>query len=251
MKKLLCLIGLVGSLYAQSCWNSWDKARIEEAELDGKIILSFKDAVTCEPISDANVTIAGENFQTDKKGELELPLPPDNIEVDVPLKVKKRGYIPLKQNIYVSVGTFWQKRFLMTEGMPINSARFVLAWGESPRDMDLHLISDDFHISYRNKSGDFNQANLDRDAMDGYGPETITLNHLQDNKTYQVYIHQYSHDSNIDRKVTLSVYTNNQLDRVVSMPETMSRCILVATIQNGDVTYNLKEVNENICKGRQ
>ena len=34
------------------------------------------------------------------------------------------------------------------------------------------------------------------------------------------------------------------------MPEIMSRCILVATIQNGEVTYNLKEVNENICKGR-
>ena len=139
----------------------------------------------------------------------------------------------------------------MTEGLPIESARFVLAWGESPKDMDLHLISNDFHISYRNRSGDVNQANLDRDAMSGYGPETITLNRIQDDKTYQVYVHQYSYDSNIDRKVTLSVYTNNQLDRVVSMPETMSRCILVATIQNGDVTYNLKPVDEKICKGRE
>ena len=87
-------------MYAQSCWNSWDRDRLEEAELDNKIILSFKDAVTCEPISDANVTIAGENFQTDKKGELELPLPPDNIEVDVPLKVKKED-ISLSNKIYM------------------------------------------------------------------------------------------------------------------------------------------------------
>ena len=251
MKKLLCLILVVGSLYAQSCWNSLDKSRLEEAELDNKIILSFKDAVSCNPISNANVVLAGQKFKTDNKGELVLPLPPDSIDVDVPLKVTKNGYIPLKQNIYVSVGTFWQKRFLMTEGLPIESARFVLAWGESPKDMDLHLISNDFHISYRNKSGDVNQANLERDAMSGYGPETITLNNLQDDKTYQVYVHQYSYDGNIDRKVTLSVYTNNQLDRVVSMPETMSRCILVATIQNRDVTYNLKPVDEKICKGRE
>jgi hypothetical protein len=250
MKKLLLLVVFVASLYADGCWSVKEDANFGFSELNDKITFSFKDAVTCEPISYADVEFLGEHFTTNAYGEFTVPVPPDNYEGYVPIKVTKSGYIPLRQKVYASIGSYWQNKFLMTPGLPIGSARFVLAWSDSPRDMDLHLISNDFHISYRNKSGDFNQANLDRDAMHGFGPETITLNRVRDDKTYQVYIHQYSSDGNIDQKITLSVYINNQLHRVVNMPETASRCILVATIRNGDIQYELRAVNESICRGR-
>jgi uncharacterized protein YfaP (DUF2135 family) len=150
-----------------------------------------------------------------------------------------------------SVGTYWQNKFLLTKAIPINSARFILSWGNTPKDLDLHLISDDFHISYRNKSGALHKAKLNQDAMHGYGPETITLNKLDKSKNYKVYIYKYSSGGYIDHNTNLSVYKNNKLDKVITLNDNIqSRCIQVATIHNNQVKYDIKKVSQQICKGR-
>ncbi len=62
----------------------------------------------------------------------------------------------------------------------IQEYRIVLTWGSRPKDLDAHLSGPnpdggDFHIWYRNKMLIGGMNFLDRDDMNKYGPETITI----------------------------------------------------------------------------
>ena len=251
-KILLGTVALTTQLFAGSgCWTTEHKAILESAELEGNIIFSFKDSKDCTPITNAKVTFAGKQFTTDYNGYLTLPIPPENIDMQIPLKVEKDGYITLKQNVMASVGSFWQNKFIMTKEIPIKSAKFILGWGESPKDLDLHLVSDDFHISYRNKTGAVYKAKLDRDSTQGYGPETITLDLLDKHKSYKVYVYKFSTYGEFDHSVNFSLYKNNKLDKSFSFPSNLhSRCVQVATIFNNTVKYDIKEVSSSKCRGK-
>jgi hypothetical protein len=78
----------------------------------------------------------------------------------------------------------------------------VFAWGEDPRDLDLHMSGPDgadgrFHIAYYDEAPvDF--AFLDLDDTTSFGPETITVSPRDDGNfvagDYHVWIHHYSGD---------------------------------------------------------
>jgi len=245
---------LTTSLYATTgaCWSQTDKAKQELAELDGNIIFSFKDSNNCKPIADAIVNLNGSDFKTNSLGEITLPIPPYTLDANLPLSAKKEKYITLNQEVMAQVGSFWQNKFLMTKDIPINSARFILTWKDKPKDLDLHLVSDDFHISYRNKNGASYKAKLDRDSTKGYGPETITLDLLDKTKEYKVYIYKYSKKGKIDHNVNFSLYKNNKLDRSIPITgDINSRCVQVVTIHNNQVKYDIKNVPESNCKKKK
>lgn len=251
MKVFVFLFVFISSVHAStgSCWNVVQTAELAYEELKDGIKFSFKDAKSCEPVSNAQVYFAGQEFTTDMFGELTVPIPPDDFDAMLPLVVKADDYVTLKQKVRASVGSFWQNKFLMVKGMPIKSAMFVLAWGDKPKDLDLHLVSDDFHISFRNKNGASYKAKIDRDSMNGYGPETITLGKLDKTKPYKVYVHRYSLSGKIDQNVNFSLYKNNKIDKVVTMPNNLkSSCVQIATILNNKVTYDIKDVSESKCK---
>ena len=248
LKKIVLSLMVVGSVMGESCWSTLEVADIGFDELDDITKFSFKDVDDCKPIANATVLFLNKKFRTNENGEISFPSPPESIDGSIPIKIQKTGYITLTQNIPVSFGTVWQKKFLLTKEIPIKSARFILSWGKKPRDLDLHLVSDDFHISYRNKSGALHKAKLDRDATKGYGPETITLKELDKTKNYRVLVDRYSHDGVIDKQVTLSVYKNNGLDNVVHIPTSISkRCVELATIHNNQITYKIKPVDDTVC----
>jgi hypothetical protein len=71
--------------------------------------------------------------------------------------------------------------------------RIVLNWGEFPSDLDLHLESGGYHISYRNMrvSAD-GGVKLDRDDVDSYGPETVTIGRYDPQAEYIVYVMDYT-----------------------------------------------------------
>jgi len=247
LKQILSTLIISTYLIAKSCWTIKEKAIQENAELDNAVIFSFKDAVTCEPISNAKVTFLKHTFFTNQNGELKIPTPPDNMDLIIPLKVEKDGYITLIQKIKANVGTYWQHRFLLSKELPFNSARFVLGWSDIPQDLDLHLVGANFHISYRNKIVS-NKANLDRDARYGYGAETITLKEI-DNQKYELFIHQYSKKGRMNHKVNLTIYKNNKILKVIHLPDNLKgRCFKVLTIDNKKIKYDLKIVDEKFCK---
>ena len=74
----------------------------------------------------------------------------------------------------------------------------VLNWGATPSDLDSHLLTPDiegnaYHIYYSNR-GSYAVApfaKLDTDDINGYGPETITINQAFAG-TYTYYIRNFS-----------------------------------------------------------
>lgn len=109
--------------------------------------------------------------------------------------------------------------------------RFVLSWGATPYDLDAHLTgpimnsANRFHV-YWASEGSVAQspfAALDVDALQGYGPETITL-YQQIPGVYRFYVNNFDYPSNGVPELRASnarvdVYKGNTLVRQFFPPQ--------------------------------
>ena len=248
IKLIITLTLLIQIATANSCWNIDDDKEFAFKELDSKIVLSFRDAVDCSALTNVNVNIFNQEFITNNKGEVSLPIPPKDLNFAVSLEAKEDGYMRLEQKVDVAIGTFSNVKFLLTKQIPLSSARVVLSWNENPTDLDLHIKSDDFHISYRNKNVPKYIAKLDQDSTSGFGPETITINKLNKDKRYDIFVYNYSQNGKLDNKTNITIYANGKLDNSIQLKPTYARCIKVATIYNNIVEYRQDEVNNSNCQ---
>jgi hypothetical protein len=241
-KNIYLLSGILLSLFAlpgmAACWNAVEISNIEGfSELDGEMVLSFKDAVSCKTVRHAEVSIGGTAYKTDDRGYLRLPV--DNFadisNAKIPIKISKSGYITLETKLDVQIGTIWNRRFLMSKEMPVNQVRIVLSWNKQPRDLDLHVMNSDFHVSFRNMKSYENSAVLDRDDMDGFGPETITLKNINSHKNYQIWVENFSESPGFSGRETVYVYTNNRLKKQITLPKTDKKMVRVLNIENNNI----------------
>ncbi len=249
--KLLITISLLSlTLQANSCWNLSDNKQENFSELESSILFSFKDAKDCTPLADTQVKLFGQTFTTDTKGEVALPPPPSEVVFEDILKASKDGYMALSQKVRAEVGTFSTTRFLLSKEIPLTSARVVLSWGEYPKDLDLHIKSSEFHISYRNKAVADRFATLDRDSTQGFGPETITLAKLDKKKTYDIFVHHYSNDKDPLKNGNLAIYANGKMAKniQISGEKTKGKCIKVASIKNNTIEEVNVVADEKECK---
>jgi len=244
IKKLLLTILVTLSVNAESCWTSLELSKYAQGELDDKATFSIKDAVSCEPVAYAEFYLGNMKFKADSNGLVHLPTPPEDMDRTLPITMKADGYISAKESVLVSFGSYWKKQFLMSKKLPPQSARFVLSWGDKPSDLDIHLVANDFHISYRNTRNIPSKAKLDKDTTNGYGAETITVDALDQEDEYKVLVHNFSNNAHIDNKVQVRVYANNQLDNIVTLSNSSERCLEVARIRNNVITYETKVSNQ-------
>jgi hypothetical protein len=236
---IIYLITLI-SLFSAEPWDQREIAEIEGfTEIDEKFVISFKDAIDGAPLSDANVTIKKDSYKTDNKGYIYIPTSKfANIDNDsYPMEFKKPGYITTKIDLIIQLGSIWNKRFVISRQMNIENIRIVLQWGAKPRDLDLHLVTKEFHVSYRNLKNIPNKANLDRDDKNGYGPETLTLNRIEKGITYRIYVHNFSGESSIRSDGVVYVYANNKLEKLIYLPETSQKYILVGELIGNKFNY--------------
>ena len=248
-KNILLLISLTFvSLHAESCWDRAELANMAQDEFNNKVRFSIKDAVDCKAVANASFYLGKSVFKSDANGFITLPLPPDSMDRELPIRIEKKGYITTKGYLLVSFGTFWKTQFLISKNLPKKSARFVLSWGENPMDLDLHLKANMYHISHRDTKVVEGLAKLDRDSRRGYGPETITIKTLDAKDEYSVVVHRYSYKGSIDTKAQVKVYLNNKLDSTVTLPNTKERCLEVATIKNNQISYKTKILDEGLCE---
>ena len=243
----LLLIAFTPILSFAACWQSDEISRIEGfSELEEEIILSFKDAVDCKPMEGVNVTLAGQIFTTDGKGYLVLPLEAfEELEDDeILLEAKKKGYITSKVQVRARIGTILDKRFLMSKDLPVESARFVLQWGDDPQDLDLHLVAPNFQISFRHRKHVPKKAKLDTDELRGYGPETITIEKVTNTDKYALFVDNFTVGEDINNEATVTVYMNNKQVKIVRLPDTVLRAVKILEIENGQVRYINKPVSK-------
>lgn len=234
MKKLLTFLAVILPLLSYSqVENSIDADfenmfQVLEDEMtvqeDGVFTLRFADAETDEAVSDAIIYINNiGSYTTDADGLVKFPLQEDG---KYNFSFKKDGYIPANLTFEVVAGMIYFNRFSVSKLMDLGQIRIVLDWGNNPNDLDLHLEKvGQYHIAYHHKRvADDGSARLDRDDVDGNGPETITITDVDDNATYNCYVHDFSNRNNPDSKrlskskARISVYNNNQLEFVVDIP---------------------------------
>ena len=91
----------------------------------------------------------------------------------------------------------------------------VLAWGQNPRDLDLHMSGPDgsggrFHAYFSNKAP-FPHVFLDLDDTDSFGPETMTVKPGESGNyvagDYHVWVHHYAGDLTFgDSAATITLF---------------------------------------------
>lgn len=111
----------------------------------------------------------------------------------------------------------------------LDGMRVVLSWGHTPPDLDSHTVYPGNHIYFRNQQG--NDANLDVDDTDSYGPETITLQKKHFGETYVYAVHDFS-----NRASQLShALSASQAKVFVYIGQSLVRTYYVPTNQPGNL----------------
>ena len=186
--------------------------------------LRFADAETDEAVKDATIAINNiGTYTTDAEGLVRFPLQADG---KYRFSFKKDGYIPADMTFEVAAGMIYFNRFSVSKIMELGQIRIVLDWDNTPNDLDLHLEKvGQYHIAYHHKRvADDRSAKLDRDDVDGNGPETITITDVDDNASYICYVHDFTNRNIPDSeklsksKARISVYNDNQLEFVLDIP---------------------------------
>lgn len=230
MKKLMLLLLFVMPFFAKAQidddFNNM-KSVLEDFDREdeeGVFSLHFFDAEDGCPIEGANIVITdvGE-FTTDPIGLAKIPILDDNVYT---FKFSKNGYITATTKFEVVAGTIFNNRYSMSKLLDIGQIRIVLDWGKNPSDLDIHLEKvGKYHISYHDKRiADDKTAMLDRDDMDGQGPETITITDLDENATYNCFVKDYTNRNNpasaklSKSKARITVYADNSLVEVYNIP---------------------------------
>ncbi|NNA98272.1 tetratricopeptide repeat protein [Pseudomonas gessardii] len=104
----------------------------------------------------------------------------------------------------------------------LDGLRVVLTWGQSPSDLDSHMIFPGNNIYFNSKTG--TDAELDVDDTDSYGPETITLQKKHYGESYVYAVHDFSNRTNTgstalsESQAKVFVYMGQSLFRTYYVP---------------------------------
>lgn len=220
-----------------------EDGNFEFDELEGKLSLRFYDAVSGKPISGAQVSLREETVTTDPGGQATFAFPRQRREEGYEqVLFEKRGYVRTAIRLHVLLDSVYIHRFSISPTLPPGRYRITLDWASAPKDLDAHLIkAGRYHISFRDMRKFEDLAWLDRDDVDGEGPETITVARLDAKGDYAFYVHDYTHRKDPDntawRKSSAHVMIVNDAGMVMSfeVPAGTGRVWKVFEIHDGQV----------------
>lgn len=174
------------------------------------------DAVTGQPLANVAVHIR-ENWNnkegnpiisvtTDADGHYSVTLERGYYTIEF----AREGYASVFVNVFSSNASPSFNGTLNPTATTVDDTQFrvVLTWGETPRDLDSHLVgptvagdsTDYFHVYFSHKvyydlEHEVN-ASLDVDDTSSYGPETVTVFNVQSDKPYYYSVHDFTNGDN-------------------------------------------------------
>ncbi|NMX61882.1 tetratricopeptide repeat protein [Pseudomonas sp. WS 5111] len=111
----------------------------------------------------------------------------------------------------------------------LDGLRVVLTWGQSPSDLDSHMIFPGNNIYFNSKTG--TDAELDVDDTDSYGPETITLQKKHYGESYVYAVHDFSNRTDTGS----TALSESQAKVFVYMGQSLVRTYYVPTNRTGNL----------------
>lgn len=171
---------------------------------------------------------------------------------DHTIEVVKEGFITHYFDIKLEGEETTEKKFQLSPTLEEGQFRIILSWGASPQVLDSQLhgpksTSGSFHVNWRNWDGD--GANLDKDASNGYGPETITITTFNPGTyTYWVndYTNQYREGSTIlaSSGANVTVYDSTGIVKQYTVPSGVGTRWSVFTMTGEGVITDVNELDE-------
>jgi len=142
-----------------------------------------RDATSMAPVSGATIKLGGVTGTTDSHGAFDVSGVPMGM---ADLVAEKNGYIKgdMPVDVLQSALTGGHNELIISPELPPDGWRIVLSWAQEPRDLDSHLFFGEgqaCHLYWgatRVTCTNGVTAILDVDNMNGYGPETVTIDHL-------------------------------------------------------------------------
>lgn len=185
------------------------------------------DATTGRALSGVTVKSGSISGTTDSEGKYVLyKVPISNTSISA----SKSGYITNTQSMSLVADEQKTVNFSLSPELTQNEElRIVLTWGESPRDLDSHLLvpADASHLNgYEvyyvtkgiNNPNEYPYAFLDVDDTSSYGPETITVFQTL-NHTYKYFVYNFSGEAGITTSnAKVQVYGRSGLIKTYNVP---------------------------------
>lgn len=215
--------------------------------------IHFINAITGDPVSGAKVMIENlGSYKTDSSGTITFPKQPNG---SIKAIFRKDGFISAIYNIDIASETIFRNRFIVSPTMEAEQFRIVLSWDKQPEDLDAHFLETrSYHISFRNtRVLNDGSGQLDRDDMDGYGPESITVSQIDPESEYHFFVYKYTSKKKpsayplSSSKATVWVYGNNRLLNVIQIPSNIKgdtwnvfKLINGEVVENNESTTNYK-----------
>ena len=169
--------------------------QVEVPVIQLKRSIVIRDSDTGVPIANADVDIDNTwQMKSDTEGKVNLP---DEIqEGEFTISVKKgEEYVQTVENFTVVKGEITTApQISIPKAVDFERIKIVLDWGEFPWDLDAHVVDGTNHVYFSVKK----QGNLelDRDDVNSYGPETITILDPSKDKVYSYYVFDCSNSDN-------------------------------------------------------
>lgn len=165
----------------------------------GSITGQVTDATTGDPIAGAVVSAdTGQSDTTGSDGLYELTNVPAG---DRMVTASATGYTSASSTVTVPAGGTAVENFSLS---PSGDVTAVLTWNTVVSDLDLHMSGPDgsggrFHVNWQDTAHS-DYVTLDRDDVDGEGPETIRVTVSPSNGgqwvagSYHVWVHSFSEE---------------------------------------------------------
>jgi hypothetical protein len=235
-------ITITGSATGLTSTPVSDEVTVVNTIVSGKI----RDATTTYGISGATVTIESTYFSdtTDSNGDYSFSNVPAGF---YSIKASKTDYVDGTESITVVEGQTTSKDIILTPSLTEGKIRIILTWATSD-DLDSHLITPSTEFYYANSGSVTTEAMLDCDDTDGYGPETMTINTLNDGTyTYKVYDWSGGYSTIADCGAVVKLYDHTGLletytPNVISCPQNSWWTVFTLTVTGGG-TVVVNDVN--------
>ena len=203
MKKIVLIFALIGSLcfaYGETdaVYTARILSRMAEMEMNGALSLWITGVAAFPVLEDGTY-----NFI-----------------------VQHDDYVLTKDSFEVFGGSIFFNKYSIPKKVEYQYIKIILDWGKNPKDLDIHLIKENgYHISFRDKKrSDDGTVWLDRDDMDSFGPETITITKLDNTAVYRCFVFNWSkqHETNgfslSQSGARIRVYADNKFIRTYTVP---------------------------------
>lgn len=132
---------------------------------------------------------------TNGNGEFSANIPAGSYTV----RISHQGYFDFSQDVAVTASQTVRPALAIAPAMAHSQSRVTLSWGASPRDLDAYLkVPTGCLVNWRQMNCHENTVRLDRDDVNGHGPETMTIEqwHRAGNTPYVFYVHNWSQQGN-------------------------------------------------------